>query len=215
VACFLLFDEGVHGAVAQETHDAASVLVVDDERGPRESLQLILRAQFHVLTASDGEHALEIIRNQPVDVVTLDLKMPGLSGRETLTRIREIAPDLEVVVVTGYGSFDSAVEALRLRAFDYISKPFESRRILEVVRRAAEARRQRHAEEAAERVMPPLAEIVDEAERWQRDADGRLADLDRAALDRILDRLRALKNLIRDRVRSLPGCSRRRRGGDG
>ncbi|MGH7898859.1 MAG: response regulator, partial [Candidatus Binatia bacterium] len=121
--------------------EAATVLVIDDERGPREALRLILQRDYHVLVADSGEQGLEIIRSEPVDVVTLDLKMPGLAGQNTLSLIREIDSTLEVIVVTGYGSFESAVKALRLRAFDYISKPFDSRRILDVVERAIERRR--------------------------------------------------------------------------
>ena len=183
--------------------DLATVLVVDDERGPRESVQVILKPHFRLLAASGGEEAIEVLRRERVDVVTLDVKMPGMSGPDTLARIREIDPDIEVVIVTGYGSFDSAIEVLRLRAFDYIAKPFESRRILDVVRRAVETRRARRPGGEIEEMIPPLSEIVDDVERWQRNVTLRLGELDRATLDRILGRLRTLRNQIRERLRAL------------
>ncbi|MBI2963567.1 MAG: response regulator [Deltaproteobacteria bacterium] len=117
------------------------VLVVDNEEGPRDALRFILDRQFRVLTATGGEEALSILRREAVDVVTLDLAMPGVDGLETLTRMREIVPDVEVVIVTGYGSYDSAREAIRLRAFDFIDKPFQSSKVLDVIQRAAESAR--------------------------------------------------------------------------
>ncbi|MGH7820406.1 MAG: response regulator [Candidatus Binatia bacterium] len=179
------------------------MLIVDDERGPREALQLILKPYFRVFTADGGERAMEVIRNEPVDVVTLDLKMTPLSGPETLAQIREVDPDIEVVVVTGYGSFESAIDVLRLRAFDYISKPFESSRILDVVRKAAEARRHHLTELEVEEVVPPLTEIVDDVEHWRRSASTRLAARDQVSLDRIVERLRALRAHVYERLKAL------------
>jgi len=114
-----------------------SVLVLDDERGVRDSIRLILEPQFRVLTASRGEAAVRILEREPVSVMTLDLRMPGWSGAETLLNIREINSDLEVVLVTAYASYSEAMRALRLRALDVVSKPFEAHRLIETVRRAA------------------------------------------------------------------------------
>ena len=113
-----------------------SVLIVDDEPGPRDALRLILEPQFRVLTTDSGEAALEILKRESVSVMTLDLFMPGLSGPETLFKIREISSDLEVVIVTAYGSFAEAMRALRLCAFDLVSKPFDANQVLEAIHRA-------------------------------------------------------------------------------
>ena len=114
-----------------------SVLVLDDERGVRDSIRLILEPQFRVLTASRGEAAVRILEREPVSVMTLDLRMRGWSGAETLLNIREINSDLEVVLVTAYASYSEVMRALRLRALDVVSKPFEAHRLIETVRRAA------------------------------------------------------------------------------
>jgi DNA-binding NtrC family response regulator len=170
-----------------------AVLVVDDERGPRESLRLILQPHFAVYCAEAGEEALSLFRRHWIDVVTLDLKMPGMSGVRVMSRMKELDPDVEVVIVTGYGSLDSALEVLRLRAFDYVSKPFTPSAILDVARRATESRRAHARARAAANAVRPLGEIVRDVGRWQDQVQGRLADVDRRAVDDILRRLQALR----------------------
>jgi DNA-binding NtrC family response regulator len=118
----------------------ATVLVIDDEEGPREALSLVLKARFRVVRATTGEEALEILRREAVDVVTLDLRMPGLDGVATLERIRTFAPDLPVVVVTGYGSKETLADTLFLGVFSYLNKPFHASELLETVRSALESR---------------------------------------------------------------------------
>ena len=85
----------------------ANVLIVDDELGPRESLGMILKPSFNIFTSEDGNEALQIIKKTAIDVVTLDLKMPIMPGEEVLKRIKEYDPTIEVVIITGYGSFRS------------------------------------------------------------------------------------------------------------
>jgi FixJ family two-component response regulator len=142
----------------------ALVLVVDDEEGVRESLRFLLDRHFRVRTVSNGESALSALREEPVDVVLLDLAMPGLGGVETLAKIREVDDAVEVVIVTGYGSYQTAVDALRLRAFDYITKPVNSERVLSIVRRAEESRRHRHessSEDRFESLARQVFELLD------------------------------------------------------
>ena len=112
-----------------------SILVVDDELGPRESLRMILKPSYHVHAVEDGMTALRFLEKNSVDLITLDLKMPGLSGMDVLERIRESDPDVMVIIVTGYGTFRSVVEAIRFNVFDYISKPFSVPEIISVVKR--------------------------------------------------------------------------------
>lgn len=125
--------------------DRASILVVDDELGPRESLRMILKPSYDVHTVADGMAALEFLEKSPVDLITLDLKMPGLSGLEVLEEVRKSNPDVMVIIVTGYGTFKSVVEAIHLNVFDYISKPFNIAEIISVVKRCLEMRNTRLA----------------------------------------------------------------------
>jgi len=117
-----------------------NILVVDDEMGPRESLKMILNPYYNVYTADRGAQAVEMLTQFPVDLVTLDLKMPGFSGINVLEKVKQHDPDIEAIIITGYGSLDTAIEGLRLGAFDYISKPFDVNHILALVRRGLERR---------------------------------------------------------------------------
>lgn len=117
-----------------------NILVVDDEMGPRESLKMILNPYYNVLTADRGAQAVEMLKQHPVDLVTVDLKMPGFSGINVLEKVKQHDPDIEAIIITGYGSLDTAIEGLRLGAFDYISKPFDVNHILALVRRGLERR---------------------------------------------------------------------------
>jgi len=117
-----------------------TILVVDDETGPRESLRMILKPIYEVHTASDGQEALHLIQSKDIDVVTLDLNMPGLSGIEALKEIRKIKPNMEVIVITGYGTLTNAQEAIRFGAGDFISKPFNVADVISIVAKSFERR---------------------------------------------------------------------------
>ena len=93
-----------------------------------------------VAKASNGRDALEIARTQKFDLALLDLKMPGLDGRQVLEVLKQEHKFLEVIILTGHGSMDSAVECTKLGAFAYLPKPYELEKLLEVLRRAYEAR---------------------------------------------------------------------------
>jgi signal transduction histidine kinase len=121
--------------------ERASLLIVDDERGPAESLRMIFKPSYNVFTASSGSQALDIIRSTAIDVVTLDLRMPVMSGVEVMEHIKAFDPDVEVIIVTGYSSLDSAIRGLRHGVFDYVSKPFDVPQISDLVRRAVARRR--------------------------------------------------------------------------
>jgi DNA-binding NtrC family response regulator len=123
--------------VAPQPTRVHTVLVVDDERSVRDSLRVTLEQYFRVLTADRGTVALRILEREPVSVMTLDLRMPGWSGPETLLEVREVNSDVEVVIVTAYSSYTEAMRAIRLSAFDMVSKPFEIEHLLDTVRRAA------------------------------------------------------------------------------
>jgi two-component system, NtrC family, response regulator PilR len=116
------------------------ILVVDDERHQRDILKLILEAEgFETIVASNARQALEEARKgDPIDVVLTDLKMPDKSGIALLADLQKTQPGLAVVLMTAHGSIDSAVEAMRKGAFDYLTKPLEKDQLLLVLRRALE-----------------------------------------------------------------------------
>ena len=118
----------------------AVVLVVDDDPGLRESCRLILEEQFDVLDAVDGAQALEILRGTQVDVVLLDVRLPGMDGLEVLEHVKAIDEQTEVILVTAVKTVKTAVTAMKLGAFDYLTKPFEEEEVVAVVGRALERR---------------------------------------------------------------------------
>ena len=111
----------------------SSVLIVDDEFGVRESLKMILKPYYEIHTAADGEEALKILKERKLDLITLDLNMPKLSGIETLREIRKINSKVPVVIITGYGTEKDQKEALLYGVTDFISKPFTTSQIIKVI----------------------------------------------------------------------------------
>jgi len=121
--------------------DLPQVLVIDDEMGPRESLRMLLKPNYQVHTADNVEAGLRILREKKPDAVISDIRMPGTSGIDGLRKIREIDPHVAVIMLTGFGALETAQEALRLGANDYISKPFDAREMREVIGRNVERTR--------------------------------------------------------------------------
>jgi two-component system cell cycle response regulator len=118
------------------------VLVVDDELLPRQLYADVLREEgYVVLEAENGPRALEIARQETIDIVLLDIMMPGMSGLEVLSKLGELAPDSPVVIVTAHPTSDNAIAALRLGAFDFIVKGFKNQVMLTTVARALDRRR--------------------------------------------------------------------------
>jgi DNA-binding NtrC family response regulator len=117
------------------------LLIVDDEAVIRDGLKRILEGQsFTVETCSSGYSAIETMQHHDFDLIITDLKMPGMSGIEVLKSVRTLQPDTPVILITGYASIDSAVEAMKNGASDYISKPFTPDQLLEKVRNALQQR---------------------------------------------------------------------------
>ena len=101
----------------------ATILIVDDERNVRESLGRLLRDDYNVLLAEDGRTALQLLADHAVDVVLSDIRMPGMDGLELLAAIRERFPAVAVIMLSAYGDIETAVEAMRRGAADFLSKP--------------------------------------------------------------------------------------------
>jgi signal transduction histidine kinase len=135
-------------ATADTLESIPCVLVVEDEEGPLEALRATLDPHYRVLTARNGQDGLQALRREKVDVVTLDLKMPGISGVSTLESIQAEHPEQEVVVITGHGDYDTAIRAVRLRAFDWVNKPFDAKQVIDVIGKATAHRRLRESRAA-------------------------------------------------------------------
>lgn len=113
------------------------ILIADDNQAVRDSLAKVFRKEgYRVLLASEGYCALETLRHKAVDVALIDLKMPGLDGLSVIKAGREISPHSQFIVITGYGTIEKAVTAMKIGACDFISKPFKRMAILDSVRRA-------------------------------------------------------------------------------
>jgi len=123
-----------------------TVLLVDDEVDFRELLEKRLRMRhLALLTAGSGEEALAIVAGQPVDVVVLDVRMPGMGGTAALREIKRLKPEVEVIMLTGQASVEVALEGMELGAFDYLLKPVSIDELLFKLQDAAEKKRLRTA----------------------------------------------------------------------
>src|ERR1700710_321133 len=117
----------------------ATILIVDDKEMMRDSLSMaVSRAGHKAVTSDDPAAAVELVRQHRPACVITDLKMPKMDGIELLQKIRAESPDVPVVLMTAFATIGTAVQAMRLGAFDYVQKPFESEEILVIVDRAVE-----------------------------------------------------------------------------
>ncbi len=115
------------------------ILVVDDEHLIRWSLEQNLKKQgYDIVTAGNGEDALKMVREEQPDLILLDIQMPGINGLEVLEKVKEIDEDIVVIMVTAQGGLETAVNAMRLGAYDYINKPFNLDELAIVIRKALE-----------------------------------------------------------------------------
>ena len=117
------------------------ILVVDDEQSVRYSFQRAFGGDYHIVTAETGRGALSEIERSSPEVIFLDVRMPRMSGLEVLMRIKQDHPKLPVILMTAYSDTDTAIEAMKLGAFDYVLKPFENREIRQLIEKGLEAYR--------------------------------------------------------------------------
>src|SRR5919197_252833 len=121
--------------------EPATLLIADDDPGLRESLERTLtREGYRIILASDGNAALERLQAGGVDLVLTDLKMPGLSGIELLRAVKAIAADVDVILLTAFGTVEEAVRAMKEGAYDFLTKPFQRAQLLRLIRQALERR---------------------------------------------------------------------------
>jgi signal transduction histidine kinase len=165
------------------TPELPHVLVIDDEVGPRESLRMLLKPNYQVHTANSVEAGLRLLREKKPDAIVSDIRMPGTSGIDGLRRIREIDPHVAVIMLTGFGALETAQEALRLGANDYISKPFDAREMRDVISRNVERTRvQRSGENAAAEIRELNNRLLKELAQKER-----LASLGQASAEFVHD----------------------------
>ena len=148
--------------------ESPHILIVDDEQTLRHTLSgLFRRMGYRTTEAASGEEALEHIARQVFDVVLLDLKMPGMDGTEVLKAARPLAPDTVFIILTAYGTLDSAIVAIRYGAFDYLLKPSPMGEIVRAVEAGLTERRRRLGEEdpvaLLERALAGLRAVTQQA----------------------------------------------------
>lgn len=154
--------------------ERAKILVVDDELGPREALRMILKDDYRIFFATNGLEAVEHTRGQPPDLVIMDMKMPVMDGLQALKRIKEINPYISVLMVTGYGTIDTAVEAMKIGAIDYITKPFDSFSILQKVKGALEENKKKIE---AQQMLVQIQDASDKLTQQQEDLQKQVIQL--------------------------------------
>lgn len=149
------------------TNETMRVLVIDDEQGIREGCERILkRMGFEVFKANRGDKGLEVVEQEDISIVLLDLKMPGMDGMEVLPRIREMDDTILVIIITGFATIETAIEAMKQGAYDFIPKPFEPDHLRIVVDRAREnLRLTRETEKLEEERKKTLLDLGTEKSR--------------------------------------------------
>jgi len=163
--------------------DTKSTLIVDDDPNVRKSLSDILRARGYApITAATGKEALDIVKKQPPYVVLIDLRLEDMSGLKLMKGIKEYSAGMECVVITGYASRESAIEAINLGAFSYVQKPYDVEQLLVIIQRAVEKRETEEAlRESAERFRSLFEDSKDAI--YITSHGSRFIDVNQSALD--------------------------------
>ncbi len=144
----------------------ARILIVDDEKAVRESLEeLLILEDYQVESAASGEKALEILGEKDIDLLLLDIKMPGVDGVEVMKQTKKYHPETKVIVITGHGSLESAIEAIRSGAEDYLLKPYDTGDILASIGKAL-------SEKAAKQRKELLIEQLESSLDQLKDVEG-------------------------------------------
>ncbi len=152
-----------------QTRTQPTVLVIDDEAGPRDALKVILRTFCNVRSAENAKAALEVLGQEPIDVITLDQKLPDRHGLELLKDIKHHRPDIEVIIVTGYGSLKSAMEGIRHGAAGYLLKPFNVNELTTLIQQTMDKKRRLDFLRHCLRTQPDLWGPKEESTRaWDK-----------------------------------------------
>lgn len=138
------------------------ILVIDDDMSAREAVRMVLKDRYIVVLASDAEEGLNLLQKEPFDLVILDIKMPKMDGISALKEIKNLSPDTEVMLLTAYASIDTARDAMRYGAFDYLMKPFDKDELLNIVRRGLDKRNALHSSKIEQEHLRAKTKILEE-----------------------------------------------------
>ena len=137
------------------------ILVIDDEAAIRDSLRMILEYEgYEMLGAATGEEGIGVVEREAVDLVFLDIKMPGMDGLEVLGRLKKVAESLPVVMISGHATVSTAVEATKVGAFDFVEKPLTTERVLLTIRNALGFTKLRDENRNLQRAVEARTEMV-------------------------------------------------------
>lgn len=140
-----------------------TLLIADDEDGPRESLRMVFKSEYDLLLASDGASAVELAGQNTVDVALLDIRMGRMSGIEVLEQLKRLDPGMEVVMMTAFETTDTLRKAIKLRALDYINKPFDLPAVRALIGEAMQRRRlESEMDSSAEKMDALVVELQDQ-----------------------------------------------------
>src|SRR6476469_721244 len=143
----------------------SNILIIDDEKAIRKTLNEILSFEgFKITEAGDGEEGLKLFSANTYDVVLCDIKMPKLDGIEFLTKVSQVNPDVPVIVISGHGNIETAVEAVKKGAFDYISKPPDLNRLLITIRNAMDKGKLVTETKVLKRKVSKVQEMIGESD---------------------------------------------------
>lgn len=168
--------------------DEVTVMVVDDEIGPRQSFRMVLKDRYNVVQASGGAEALQKLeeRRGQVDVVLMDIKMPGMDGVTLLKEVKRLYPEIEVALVTAYASVETARNAVRLGAVDYLIKPFNRADLEEIIAAGLARRRGKQRDRIAlQRLELANRSLFDEVTRAREDIRDHFANTVKALIGAI------------------------------
>jgi putative nucleotidyltransferase with HDIG domain len=138
------------------------ILIIDDEMAPRESLRMVLKDRYDISTAPDAQEGLTILNQNNIDLVVLDIMMPGINGIDALQRIKNTNPDIEVILLTAYASLGTARSAIRFGAFDYLTKPFDKDDVIKVIEKGLEKKRNNKNLALEQEILKDKALILEE-----------------------------------------------------
>lgn len=150
----------------------SNILIIDDEKAIRKTLSEILSYEgYKIEEAGDGEEGLKIFREKPFEVVLCDIKMPRMDGIEFLDKVREINPDVPIIMISGHGTIETAVEAVKKGAYDYLAKPPDLNRLLITIRNALDKNNLVEETRVLKRKVSRVNEMIGESETIQRIKD--------------------------------------------
>lgn len=155
--------------------ESYKILIVDDDKSTREAIEDFIKHQnqnLAIKTASDGYAALDLVKAENFDIIITDLKMPGMDGLEVLKSVKEIEPDAIVILVTGYATVETAIEAMKRGAYDYITKPFRLEELLIVIKNACERVRLKRQNKAMLKELRKSYEEIDRLKKAAGYSDG-------------------------------------------